>query len=349
MKMRLYFVNVLLLWPLCAAEISQPVPFQTVKLGDSATIECHIKSNLKKRVWYKFTTGMGLQLVAAFNNFYNRSTFPEASQRRYSVKFDEINSHLSISATTWEDVGTYFCGVVLLNEIQFGSGTFLALKGSNPIRDFGVQQPESGPVQPGDSVTLSCSVHTGRCAAEHISVMWLKSSHHSAPPMIYYSGNKSCQMTESGETSCVYELLLRNLSSDDSGTFYCVLTSCGQTLFGNGTRIIVHKSAGTKLSELSPTVIALTLSNIILGIVTLILIWKLCKSQRKDSTETTDGFSDGNQTTDTVIYAPVCLAPRRFPTRQARGEYCEDSVVYSNLRYCQQNRQVGRQIRENED
>lgn len=37
-------------------------------------------------------------------------------------------------------------------------------------------------------------------------------------------------------------------------------------------------------SELSPTVIALTLSNIILGIVTLILIWKLCKSQRKDST-----------------------------------------------------------------
>ncbi|KAA8582422.1 hypothetical protein FQN60_006093 [Etheostoma spectabile] len=321
-----------------AAEISQPVPFQTVKLGNPATIECHVKSSLNKRVWYKFTTGMGLQLVVAFDNFYNRSIFPEESQRRYSVKFDKINSHLHISATTWEDVGTYFCGVKDLNEIQFGSGTFLTLEGANPIRDSTVQQRESGPVQPGDSVTLSCSVHTGRFAAEHMSVTWLKISHPSAP-QIYYSGNKSCERTESGETSCVYELLLRNLSSDDAGTFYCVLTSCGHTLFGNGTRIIVHKSADTKLSEPSPTVIALMLSNIILGIVTLILIWKLCKTQRKDSTEATDGSSEGNQTTDTVTYAPVCLAPRRFPTRQARGEYCEDSVVYSNLRYCQQNRQ----------
>ncbi|XP_078132602.1 signal-regulatory protein beta-2-like [Sander vitreus] len=333
--MRLYFVNVLLLWPLCAADISQPVPFQTVKLGDSATIECHIKSDLYKRVWYKFTTGKGLQLVAAFNHFFNRSIFPGDSQRHYSVKFDIINSHLSISATTWEDVGTYFCGVMQLNEIQFGSGTFLMLKGANPVSDSGVQQRESEPVQPGDSVTLSCSVHTGRCAAEHISVTWLKNSHHSAPQMIYYSGNKSCQRTESGETSCVYELLLRNLSSDDAGTFYCVLTSCGQTLFGNGTRIIVHKNAVTNLSpsELSPTVIALTLSNIILGIVTLILIWKLCKSQRKDSTEATDGSSEGNQTTDTVTYATVCSAPRRLPNRQAS----RDCVVYSNIRYCQQN------------
>ncbi|XP_039677579.1 signal-regulatory protein beta-2-like [Perca fluviatilis] len=346
--MRLYFVNVLLLWPLCAVEISQPVPFQTVKLGDSATIECHIKSDLYKRVWYKFTTGKGLQLVAAFNHFFNRSIFPDDSQRHYSVKFDIINSHLSISTTTWEDVGTYFCGVMQLNEIQFGSGTFLMLKGANPISDSGVQQRESEPVQPGDSVTLSCSVHTGRCAAEHISVTWLKNSHHSASQMIYYSGNKSCWRTESGETSCVYELLLRNLSSDDAGTFYCVLTSCGQTLFGNGTRIIVHKNAVTKLSELSPTVIALMLSNIILGTVTLLLKWKLCKSQRKDSTEATDGSSEGNQTTDTVTYAAVCSAPRCLPTRQARGNYCGDSVVYSNIRYCQQNRQVGRQTNQGE-
>ncbi|XP_035850072.1 signal-regulatory protein beta-2-like [Sander lucioperca] len=342
--MRLYFVNVLLLWPSCAAEISQPVPFQTVKLGDSATIECHIKSDLYKRVWYKFTTEKGLQLVAAFNNFFNRSIFPGDSQHHYSVKFDIINSHLSISAITWEDVGTYFCGVTQLNEILYGSGTFLMLKGA--ISDSGVQQRESEPVQPGDSVTLSCSVHTGRCAGEHISVTWLKNSHHSAPQMIYYSGNKSCQRTESGETSCVYELLLRNLSSDDAGTFYCVLTSCGQTLFGNGTRIIVHKNAVTNLSpsELSPTVIALTLSNIILGTGTLLLIWK----QRKDSTEAKDGSSEGNQTTDTVTYAAVCSAPRRLPTRQARGKYCGDSVVYSNISYCQQNRQVERQTNQGE-
>ena len=110
-------------------DISQPVPFQTVKIGDSATIECHIKSIIKKRVWYKYTLGKRLQLVAAFNDKYNWSEISEEFLNRYSAKFDKTKSHLSISETTWEDVGTYFCGVVRLKNIQFGSGTFLMLKG----------------------------------------------------------------------------------------------------------------------------------------------------------------------------------------------------------------------------
>lgn len=111
------------------SDIFQPVPFQTVKLGGSATIECHIKSEMKKRVWYKVTAGKRLQLVVAFNSRYNRSVFADEFHRHCSVKFDRISSHLSISATTWDDVGTYFCGVMYLNDIQFGSGTFLMLKG----------------------------------------------------------------------------------------------------------------------------------------------------------------------------------------------------------------------------
>lgn len=111
------------------SDISQPVPFQTVELGGSATIECHIKSEMKKRVWYKVTAGKRLQLVVAFHSRYNRSVFADEFNHHYSVKFDRINSHLSISATTWDNVGTYFCGVMNLNDIQFGSGTFLMLKG----------------------------------------------------------------------------------------------------------------------------------------------------------------------------------------------------------------------------
>ncbi|XP_037615475.1 signal-regulatory protein beta-2-like [Sebastes umbrosus] len=340
--MVLYFVKAFLLWSLCAAQLSdvlQPVPFQTVKLGDSATIECHIKSELKKRVWYKFTIGKRLQLVVAFNNFYKQSESSDESH--YSVKFDTTNSHLSISATTWEDVGTYFCGVLHFKDIQFGSGTFLMVKGANTSSDSVVQRLESKSVQPGDSVTLSCSVHTSHCAAEHTSVTWLKNSLHYAPQMIYASGDKICQRTESGGTTCVYSLLMRNLSSDDAGTYYCVVTSCGQTLFGNGTRINIHNNVVTKPAELSLAVIALTLSNILLGIVTLILIWTLCKSRRKDSTtEATDGSSEGNQTSDAVAYAAVCLPPRGFPPQQATGKYSGDSVVYSTISYCQKNREM---------
>uniref|UniRef100_A0A0F8CKD3 Signal-regulatory protein beta-2 n=1 Tax=Larimichthys crocea TaxID=215358 RepID=A0A0F8CKD3_LARCR len=233
-------------------EIFQPVPFQTVKLGDSVTIKCHIKSEINKRVWYKLTTGKRLQLVVAFNTRYNRSVFDDEFHRHYSVKFDRINSHLRISATTQDIVGTYFCGVLYLNEIKFGSGTFLMIKGANMISDSVVQQPETQSVQPGGSVTLNCSVRIVHCAAEHTSVTWLKSSHHSAPQMIYSSGikNHTCQSSESGETTCLFNFLMKNLSSDDAGTCYCVVSSCGQTLFGNGTRIHVHSKTANECNPI---------------------------------------------------------------------------------------------------
>lgn len=193
--------------------------------------------------------------MASTDTFYNLPTFKEQSLR-YVVKSDRISSNLSISATTWEDVGTYYCGLNDLKNIQFGQGTFLMIKGiyslqfiirafiliskslynawflsqgANMISHSVVQQPKSQSVQPGDSVALSCSVHTDHCAAEHTDVMWLKNSHRSAPQMIYSSGNRNhtCQRTENGETTCVYNLLMRNLSSDDAGTYYCVVTSCG--------------------------------------------------------------------------------------------------------------------------
>nr|ACU27024.1 novel immune-type receptor 24 [Dicentrarchus labrax] len=342
--MVVYFVNVFLLSSLGVAafsDIFQPVSFQMVKLGDSATIECHINSEMKKRVWYKLTTGKRLQLVSTFNYQYNRTIFADEFHH-HSAKSDKFRSHLRISATTWDDVGTYYCGVVNLNDIQFGPGTFLMIKGANMISDSVFQQPESQSVQPGDSVTLSCSVHTGHCAAEHTRVMWLKNSHHSAPQMIYSSGNDdhTCQRTESGETTCVYKLPMSNLSSDDAGTYYCVVTSCGHSQSGNGTRIIIHNTSRTKPVELSPAVIALMLSNILLAIVTVILIWTVCKSQRKHSTEATDGSTERNQTSDAVIYAAVCSTPRGLPTRPATVKYSGDSVVYSKIKYCQQNGDV---------
>uniref|UniRef100_A0A3P8TPS8 Ig-like domain-containing protein n=1 Tax=Amphiprion percula TaxID=161767 RepID=A0A3P8TPS8_AMPPE len=239
--MILYLANAFLLWSLCVAqlnEVSQPVSLQTLNLGDSATIECYIKSLMTKRVWYKLTTERKLQLVASFDSHYRRSVLSDEFDWRYSVYFDKVDSHLNIAATSWDDVGTYFCGVMHLNDIQFGSGTFLMLKGAKMISDSVVQQPESQSVQSGDSVTLSCSVHSGQCPAEHISVMWLKNSDHSAPEMIYSPGNENTCQTVSGVASCVNNLLIRNFSDDGAGIYHCVVTSCGQILFGNGTKLI---------------------------------------------------------------------------------------------------------------
>ena len=67
--------------------------------------------------------------MASTDTFYNLTTFGNQFHHHYSVKSDSISSNLSISATKWEDVGTYYCGVLNLNDVQFGPGTFLMLKG----------------------------------------------------------------------------------------------------------------------------------------------------------------------------------------------------------------------------
>ncbi|KAJ8337711.1 hypothetical protein SKAU_G00366770 [Synaphobranchus kaupii] len=77
-----------------------------------------------------------------------------------------------------------------------------------------LQQPESESVQPGDSVTLQCTVHTETCAGEH----W---------------GSGAVSPTQ----SCVYNFPKRNLSLSDAGTYYCAVATCGEILFGNGTKL----------------------------------------------------------------------------------------------------------------
>ncbi|XP_041636018.1 uncharacterized protein LOC121504968 [Cheilinus undulatus] len=293
--MTMFFVNILLLWTLRVAQfssISQPVSFQTAKLGDPVTVRCHIKSEQNKRVWYKFTTWRRLQLVVTFNPRYNSSIFDFTFYQRFSVNLNRINNHLSISKTTWEDAGTYFCGVMYLNDVQFGSGTFLMVEGANMISDSVVQQPESLSVQSEGSVALSCSVTT-HCEAKHISVMWLKNSPHSAAQIIYPSGytNLSCGRTERGETTCVNHFSIRKLSHHDDGTYHCVVTSCGSMLFGSGTRINIDKQQ----PELSPAVVTLMISNIILVVVTFVLLWKLCTSWRKDAAGANVGCPEVHQ------------------------------------------------------
>ncbi|XP_071776193.1 signal-regulatory protein beta-2-like [Centroberyx gerrardi] len=343
-KMMVYLLKVFMFCNLCVAQFSdiyQPVSFQTAKLGDPVTIECQINNGMRKRVWYKLTTGRRLQCVAMMETLHNRRISGDQFNHRYSVAFDSIKNDLSISATTWEDIGTYYCGVVYLNFIKFGPGTFLMLKGPKMNSDSVVQQPVSKSVQPGDSVTLNCSVHTGNCAGEYTSVVWLKNSHNSGPEMIYSSGNKndSCEKTETGsqQTSCVYNLPKKNLSSADAGTYYCVVASCGEILFGNGTELNIKRNSTLNSPlDLSPTVVALALSNIVLGMATLLLVWALCKSRSKDPTEETDGSSEGNQTSDAVHYAAVSLAPRSSSSRPAKVKYSRDAVLYSEVRYRQQ-------------
>ncbi|XP_027894811.1 uncharacterized protein LOC114157842 [Xiphophorus couchianus] len=268
-KMAVFFLKVLLLSSLCEAEfseISQPVSVQTLKLSESAAIECNTKSAALNRVWYKLTAGRRLQPIATVDIRNNRSVVAGEFENRFSVEFDGISNRLRISATSWDDVGTYFCGEMHRDKVQFGSGTFLFLKGTNLSSDSVVQQPETRSVQPGDSVTVSCTVQAGQCSAGHTAVMWLKNLHASPPDIIYSSGDKtsSCKRAGSGET-CVHKLFLKNIDSDDAGTYHCVVTACGHVLLGKGTRIIHNDVTSQSIFTVDPDA-AIFISSIILTI-----------------------------------------------------------------------------------
>uniref|UniRef100_A0A3P8TGK5 Ig-like domain-containing protein n=1 Tax=Amphiprion percula TaxID=161767 RepID=A0A3P8TGK5_AMPPE len=305
------------------SDISQPDSFQAVKLGDKVIISCFISNSARNRVWYKLTTERKLQLVASVDTMFNEIKF-EKQFRHFSAISYSTNSHLIISRTAREDTGTYYCGVMKLQDVQFGQGTFLMIKGAKMISDYVVKQPQSHSAQSGDPVTLRCSVQFYQCDAEHTSVTWLKNSDHSAPEMIYTSGNhnSSCH-TVSGESTCVYNLLMRNLSYEDAGVYHCVVTACGQILFGNGTRIKIHNAALNKSLDVSPGVTALILSNVIFGVVTLVLVWKLCKNHKKVAN------------TDPVIYAAVTSVPRISSCQSAPVKHDTDMVIYSGVKCSQ--------------
>ncbi|KAJ8008349.1 hypothetical protein DPEC_G00103910 [Dallia pectoralis] len=118
-------------------------------------------------------------------------------------------------------------------------------KDSESNRIFVLQQPVTESVLPGDSVTLNCTIKTETCAGEH-SVYWFRhGSGESHPGIIYTHGDRSGQCKNSTETgsptqSCVYNLPKRNLRLSDAGTYYCAVVSCGEILFGNGTKLDIQ-------------------------------------------------------------------------------------------------------------
>ncbi|XP_053199011.1 signal-regulatory protein beta-2-like [Scomber japonicus] len=338
-KLMLSLLNVFLLCSVCEAQLSdvlQPVSFQSAALGEAVSITCHISSSVRHRVWYKVTTTRRLQIVATTDTFYNLTIFGSQFRQRYAIKYDSTSNHLSISATTWEDVGTYYCGAMRINDMLIAEGTFLMLKGAKMISDSVIQKPESESVQPGRSVALSCSVHTDRCAAEHTHVLWLKNSDHSAPEMIHSSGNKNdtCQKTEtgSGEATCVYHLLMRNLSSDDAGTYYCAVTSCGEVLLGKGTRIKMNIMS-TDGND-SPALVyivsgALAFTTILVVLLALTVCMMIRNCQRTDSVTSAQNV-EVNQDADNLHYAAIRDRKANRPRRQQDNTMTE--CVYSSVK-----------------
>ncbi|XP_056239208.1 uncharacterized protein LOC130173760 isoform X2 [Seriola aureovittata] len=113
------------------------------------------------------------------------------------------------------------------------------------------QSPETASVQLGASMTLQCSLlytnkeSRAQCPGEH-SVHWFRAgSGGFHPGIIYTHSNRS---DEQEERSCVYSLSKTIQNSSDAGTYYCAVVTCGEILFGEGTKVETRwRHRGTEL------------------------------------------------------------------------------------------------------
>uniref|UniRef100_A0A4W6FA23 Ig-like domain-containing protein n=1 Tax=Lates calcarifer TaxID=8187 RepID=A0A4W6FA23_LATCA len=212
------------------------IPLITVHLGEPVTFTCVLPGtelSSRQLYWYKQSAGDTLKLIVTLWKSTKPEFTPEFSESRLQVNDHRSFINLTIVKTIQEDEGMYHCAIVEWIETKW-SGTYLLVKGKL-----------SDPVHPGESVTLQCSVLSDKtCSGDH-SVYWFRAgSNKSHPNIIYTDGNKSneCEKkpdAHSPPKRCVYHFS-KNVSSSDSGTYYCAVATCGEIIFGDGTKLEIE-------------------------------------------------------------------------------------------------------------
>ncbi|XP_042185284.1 uncharacterized protein LOC112260995 [Oncorhynchus tshawytscha] len=190
-------------------------------------------------------------------------------------------------------------------------------------------------VQPGDSVTLNCTIHNETCAGEH-SVYWVRhGSGESHPGIIYTHGDMSDQCEKSPEAgsptqSCVYNLPKRNLSLSDARTYYCAVASCGEILFGNGTKLEIKDTGGDPLLLLYCLSSALGVSFILIIFLGYIM-YKMNKRKCLHILPPIYNCSSQDQDADSLHYVALNLRNKKNRSRRQRSNM-EEETVYSGIR-----------------
>nr|XP_033489731.1 uncharacterized protein LOC117261438 [Epinephelus lanceolatus] len=317
------------------AEVAEQISLTVVEPGGSLNLTCPFFGNEAGLFyWYKLKFGYMVQTVAA-GTFRTVNLHVLFDNSRFTVT--KVNSQyvLNIRNVSKEDEATYFCQAGSAYIMKFINGMLLVVNDhKNQKKSFYVKQnPEAEWVEQGERVTLECSlVSTNKetsdeCPGEH-SVYWFRSRSGESNPSIIYT-----QSDEQEERSCFYSLSKTIQTSSDTGTYYCAVVTCGEILFGEGTKV------ETK-NQLCPylVVLGILLGCSVIVIVALIIFRNrkpVCENQRGGAS-IHDGSADdqaSNVDDEAVAMNYVALD---FPSRNAKRwtntrEFPQD-CLYSGTR-----------------
>ncbi|XP_053271656.1 uncharacterized protein LOC128429842 [Pleuronectes platessa] len=307
--------------------------FISAEVGDNLTLQCFYEKDEKKMYWYKQTLGQKPRIISVTYKSTKSSPLLNGFKdyHRFTVENMDNASHLNISDLQLSDSATYFCLQSRSHVLEFMEGVTVSVKGSGSNIQAVVHQSES--IQPGGSVTLSCTVHTGTCDGEH-SVYWFKNSEDPQPGLIYTHGDRNHQCERKPDTqthTCVYNLSMERVNRSHAGTYYCAVAACGHIVFGNGTKLEFDDEVNWLVYFLSG---ALGLTTCLLLAVLLYKInrrrcWICSESSTQPSSPSTTN-AEGNQHADDLHYAAVNVNVASRSRRQR--DNTNDGCVYSSVK-----------------
>ncbi|XP_076595885.1 signal-regulatory protein beta-2-like [Chaetodon auriga] len=281
---------------------------KTVGVGQSVTLSCtHQRSgDIETLFWIKLVPGKLPEILGRATSFdYDFvNEIPHITFTREPGRFD-----LSITETKLSDTAFYYCLKSEQYKIMFLKGAFLRVEGAEPDITAVVQVPPSGPVRPGDSVSLQCSVFSHsekKTCPGGLGVYWFRAgSHESHPSVIYAHGNSGDECETSPEARCVYNFFKENISSSDSGTYYCAVATCGQIIFGNGQKLVVETS--DCMCSVSLGLLILLCPVMVLILIVIALLNYGIKSDRSNAAVAMQKYSGGlkNRQRDGDMYSSV--------------------------------------------
>ncbi|XP_030000896.1 uncharacterized protein LOC115426802 [Sphaeramia orbicularis] len=223
------------------ADVSHLSSLTVVDTGENVTLLCPVFQKTETFLyWYKQPLGQMVQTVASgvFNNVQLRKTFANS---RFHITEAGAQYQLTITNVSKVDEATFFCLSGTAYSQRFSNGIFLAVNDRNRQKSIYVKQsPEAESVQLGQPIHLQCSLlsedkeNPVQCPGEG-NVHWVRAgSGESHPGIIYIHKNKT---EGQNNRTCVYHLSKTIQDLSDSGTYYCAVATCGQILFGEGTKV----------------------------------------------------------------------------------------------------------------
>ncbi|XP_061525524.1 uncharacterized protein LOC133398014 isoform X1 [Phycodurus eques] len=304
-------------------------------LGENVSLPCFFAPGAKFLSWYKQVAGDTPQIVTSFYSYVeisHRTQITADVSKRMAVDSGENFLHLHISNVRLSDTAMYYCGQSVLNVMIFDRGIFLLVRESG--RPSVLQRPTSIAVSPGGSAALNCTTHPGSSDGGHAVYWFRKASGDSHLLHVHSENGNECEKTT--ESGCVYTLSRRAVARADAGTYFCAVASCGEIVFGKGTRLDIGGEKTHTYIVLTHCLLASLLVSIVFNVFLTCLLRK--KGRRDDlplgeptpqPNAPEDNADDESEDAAALPYVALDFKKRQSNNRRHR---CPEDSVYAGLR-----------------